>query len=428
MDLVLDTENATVTATDTVMFYVPAGAQVRVDDVGVEDASHTTTSTLGYNAANELTSMTDGSATIYFTYDPWGRMVSKYQAQTYTASYAYRYGTALHTVASNFPQEGNVTYEYGGNGKRRSRTAGANQTWYNCDSGWNVLSEEDNAAGTGNLVISYVMKHPEAEVPQLLGDATGNDPLNAVWRYHYLDHLGSTRRLHAQDKSTLATHQFGAYGEAYFHTGTASTPFFTGKPWDSISQLYFFPYRHFSPEIGRWLTRDPIVPVSRYSYVTRDPVNRTDPLGLFDIPTFQGGNPWQHCHNSCVLAKYVGWVKAWWLAQIIYEQTQVVVCLSTGNEEYCASAEQQSDYADNRIGLGCALRCPWKSCAQCCREHQIYPGTVEGDRTPRPYGPWYGFRTGGPLRWMAPSMLPQRRALLVAATAVFIQGIVSRML
>jgi RHS repeat-associated protein len=287
MDLALDTENATVTATDTVMFYVPAGAQVRVDDVGIEDASHTTTSTLAYNAANELTSMTDGSATIYFTYDPWGRMVSKYQAQTYSASYAYRYDDKLYTVTSSFPGEGTVTYQYGGPLALRSRTQGANEKWYNPDAAGNVVSEEDSAGGSGNLTTTYVGSDPMIQAPPELGDVAGSNPATGTWRYYLKDYVASTRRLHAQDKSTLATYEFDPYGAAYFHTGSTASHLFTGKEWDAVSQLQYSLYRHYSSSTARWLTRDaygaeawPNV----YEYVYGDPVNWVDDVGLAGAP------------------------------------------------------------------------------------------------------------------------------------------------
>ena len=33
---------------------------------------------------------------------------------------------------------------------------------------------------------------------------------------------------------------------------------FTGKPWDVAAQMYYFPYRWYSPSAARWLTRDPL--------------------------------------------------------------------------------------------------------------------------------------------------------------------------
>jgi RHS repeat-associated protein len=282
MDLVLDTENATVTATDTVMFYVPAGAQVRVDDVGIEDASHTTTSTLGYNAANELTSMTDGSATINFTYDPWGRMVSKYQAQTYSASYGYRYGDKLYSVTSTFPNEGAVTYQYGGDAKRRSRVQGTTESWYNWDGLANILNEENDADGTGLLVWTYIIDDPMADtiVGESLAEIAGSNPSTGTWQYYFLDHLGSTRRLHAQDKSTIGYYEYSPYGDIYFRVGTSAKSGFAGRQWDATTGFYYYPYRYYSPSAARWFVHDPEYDgTNLYAYTDADPVNYIDVLG-----------------------------------------------------------------------------------------------------------------------------------------------------
>ena len=90
-------------------------------------ASVTTTTAFGYNDANELVSQAVGGTTTSFAYDAWGRMTSKSDG-TYSATYAYRYGNKLASVASDFPSEGNATYQYDGAGKRRQRTVGGTTT------------------------------------------------------------------------------------------------------------------------------------------------------------------------------------------------------------------------------------------------------------------------------------------------------------
>ena len=49
--------------------------------------------------------------TTTFAYDAWGRMTAKSDG-TYSATYAYRYGNKLASVTSDFPSEGNATYQY----------------------------------------------------------------------------------------------------------------------------------------------------------------------------------------------------------------------------------------------------------------------------------------------------------------------------
>ena len=59
---------------------------------------------------------------------------------------------------------------------------------------------------------------------------------------------------------------------------------FTGHQWDGESGLYYAPHRYYSPFQARWTTRDPLGMVDGpnvYAYVRGNPVNYTDPLGLW---------------------------------------------------------------------------------------------------------------------------------------------------
>ena len=82
--------------------------------------------------------MTDYNGTTTQAYDAWGRLTSRSRG-AYSATYDYRYGGKLYSVASSFPGEGAVTYDYGADQKRRSRTVGGVTTRYNWDIGWNML-------------------------------------------------------------------------------------------------------------------------------------------------------------------------------------------------------------------------------------------------------------------------------------------------
>ncbi|QDK40573.1 hypothetical protein DOM21_03715 [Bacteriovorax stolpii] len=53
-------------------------------------------------------------------------------------------------------------------------------------------------------------------------------------------------------------------------------------------------YRHYDPEIGRWLSKDPIRfkggDKNLYGYVLQDPINLIDPNGLSSSMPVEGGN------------------------------------------------------------------------------------------------------------------------------------------
>ena len=219
-------------------------------------------------------------------------------AQRNHGSLAYRYGDKLGSVTSDFPSEGTVAYEYGGDQKRRERSvSGGDYTWYNWDIGWNVINEENSNC---TLSMTYTMDSPAAQVAGVLADASTTNPATGTYRYYSHDNLGSTRRLRASDKSSLGAYEYTPYGQAYATSGVALGDLggaFTGKAWDDTSQLYYFPYRYYSPEAARWLTRDPLGMVDGpnvYAYVVSNPINAIDELGL----RF-GYRGWKACMIDC---------------------------------------------------------------------------------------------------------------------------------
>ncbi len=240
-------------------------------------ASVTTTTAFAYNDANELVTQAVGGTTTSFAYDAWGRMTSKSDG-TYSATYAYRYGNKLASVTSDFPSEGNATYQYDGAGKRRQRTAGGTTTKYRWDMGWTVLNEEDNL---GNLTRTY-MGRGTAHVD-------GSNPSTGTWRFYVHDHLGSTRGVYNSDKTQYAAFEHTPYGELYASSGSTSdiTRRYTGHDWDDAAELYYAPYRYYAPGAARWMTRDPLGMVdgpNMYGYSECRPSENADDLGLIAQP------------------------------------------------------------------------------------------------------------------------------------------------
>ncbi|MCF6283581.1 MAG: cysteine peptidase family C39 domain-containing protein [Candidatus Hydrogenedentes bacterium] len=240
-------------------------------------ATTTDTTTFAYNNANEQTSMVNGGTTQTMAYDAWGQLTSKTQG-AYSATYAYRYESKLYSVTSNFPGEGNVTYETGGDQKRRSRVAGLDETWYNWTMASEVISVEDAADGSsGALVRTYIGNN--------VAHVDGVVPASGVWKYNTRDHLKSTRGLWNQDKSSFAAFEYSPMGGLYNSTGSSSdvTRRYTGAGWDGSTGLYLAPYRQYNPASGRWNSRDPLGMVdgpNLYAYVRLNPVMFRDPLGL----------------------------------------------------------------------------------------------------------------------------------------------------
>ncbi len=106
------------------------------------------------------------------------------------------------------------------------------------------------------------MDSPLAEVAGILGDVAGTNPATGAYRYYVTDHLGSTRGVYDGSTSALGSYEYSPYGELYASSGSVAleglAAAFTGKPWDAAAQMYYFPYRWYSPSAARWLTRDPL--------------------------------------------------------------------------------------------------------------------------------------------------------------------------
>jgi len=360
-------------------------------------ASVTTTTAFAYNDPNELVSQAVGGTTTSFAYDAWGRMTAKSDG-TYTATYAYRYGNKLASVTSDFPSEGNATYQYDGAGKRRQRTAGGATTKYRWDRRWTVMSEED---AFGDLTRTYVGRSA--------AHVDGTNPSTGTWRFYVHDHLGSTRGVYNSDKTQYAAFEHDPYGELYASSGSISgiTRRYTGHDWDDAAELYYAPYRYYAAGLARWISRDPhgmSDGPNCYAYVRGASLSSVDRLGQqaegwpirpISDPTLHldlddsGGYPYMHCLNSCVAAARWGHDTSEWMFEW-KEAFDWWQCFFLGRAGSCQSALQDSDYTDNRTGRNCACQegaDTTAACRACCTRHRVGPGTREGRGTERPDGP-----------------------------------------
>lgn len=136
-----------------------ANSNATYDNIRVVSDSMSNTTTMAYNAANEMTSLTDGNGAQSLAYDQWGRQTSRTRGSS-SATYTYNYGDKLTKVVSSFADEGTVTYKYGGDGKRRERdVSGGAVTAYNFDRGNNVVSESKLCVRIITSVPFMVIQH-----------------------------------------------------------------------------------------------------------------------------------------------------------------------------------------------------------------------------------------------------------------------------
>jgi RHS repeat-associated protein len=104
--------------------------------------------------------------------------------------------------------------------------------------------------------------------------------------FYTRDHLGSIRELIDGSGNLRARYAYDPYGRTKL-TGDMETDFgFAGMFWTAEANLALTQFRAYDPELGRWLSRDPLggAELSQgpnlYAYVANEPVSRIDPEGL----------------------------------------------------------------------------------------------------------------------------------------------------
>lgn len=101
--------------------------------------------------------------------------------------------------------------------------------------------------------------------------------------FYTRDHLGSVREVVGSDGTTLASRlSYDPWGKVT-ESGSVPSDFgFTGHHFDRPTGLDLTQYRAFDPQLGRWLSKDPLGlrgGLNLYGYVGNDPINYVDPDG-----------------------------------------------------------------------------------------------------------------------------------------------------
>jgi RHS repeat-associated protein len=104
-----------------------------------------------------------------------------------------------------------------------------------------------------------------------------------VYSYH-CDHLGTPRMVSAPDGSTVWLADYGSFGAARIAHDTFCNPLRApGQYFDEETGLHYNRFRYYSPELARYLSRDPLgflAELNFYRYAANNPINNSDPLGL----------------------------------------------------------------------------------------------------------------------------------------------------
>jgi RHS repeat-associated protein len=124
--------------------------------------------------------------------------------------------------------------------------------------------------------------------------AGGDDPGHYVAAY---DANGNITEYVDATGAIVAHREYSPFGETTALSGlmqNAFTHWWSTKPWDPVTGLSEYQFRMYSPELGRWLSRDPIEEEggqNLYAIAGNNVIVRTDYLGLFG-PMHPGRAGW----------------------------------------------------------------------------------------------------------------------------------------
>jgi RHS repeat-associated protein len=172
------------------------------------------------------------------------------------------------------PKEGEVseikdTYAYNGEGLRTSQTISGTSTFL----AWDMTEGLPLILSDGTN--SYIYGPGGVPVEQVSSGGTGT--------YLHHDQAGSTRLLTGSTGTVTGKCTYGAYGAPTCEGATTTPLGYDAQYTSSDTGLIYMRARVYDPATAQFLNVDPLETLTRepYSYATDNPLNHSDPTGLF---------------------------------------------------------------------------------------------------------------------------------------------------
>jgi RHS repeat-associated protein len=263
----------------------------------------TKTYRLAYDALGELTNsvlLVNGtlSDTNSFTYDPAGNRLTEKNGGSAWNAY---YNAANELVGKTAPAALSRTITFDQENRVMSITTGGNRTdlFYNEFGRCVSIKEYSSGSLQFDRILTWVGDKLVQEVIVVSGgsglykayyDDGYYDTYDNAALYFSRDHLGSVRETTYRPSTgggTLeARYDYDLFGRKTTVQSLVASGF---EPLQAFAGLYetsgynLAPNRMYDPDLGRWISRDPIGEVggfNLFTYAGNDPVNQTDPSGL----------------------------------------------------------------------------------------------------------------------------------------------------
>jgi RHS repeat-associated protein len=266
----------------------------------------TTTTTPTYDLSGNMTNVPIGQGGLTYSYDEANRLVQIVQ----------RDSSGVYTKKSDFLYDGLsrkvISREY----------SWINGAWVaqsevrRVYDGLQVVQERDSSNA---ISTNYTRGRDLSGAMRRAGGMEGllaRSTAGGHFYYHYDGHGNVVQLTSATAQGTAAEYTYDAFGRTLTASGaqaTANTYRFNTKEVHLASGLVDFGYRFYSPSLGRWLNRDPIVEqggLNLYSFVYNSPTNLIDPDGKNPLVVI-----------GAVVGAIVGFV-----GSFMYELMQLIKC------------------------------------------------------------------------------------------------------
>jgi RHS repeat-associated protein len=195
------------------------------------------------------------------------------------------------------------------------------QTTLHLYDGWNCIAEY-----TTLDLQTFDLRHSYLWGPDLSGSMQGaggvggllavtQTPVTGapVTYYPCFDGNGNITEYINASGAIVAHFGYDPFGNTPIITGAQAQEFkyrFSTKPLENTTGLYYYGYRYYHPQTGRWINKDPIEEeggLNLYGFVENDGLNFVDVSGLFKWPwnkntknNKSSNNSQTNKHNTCV--------------------------------------------------------------------------------------------------------------------------------
>ncbi|MFJ4134065.1 RHS repeat-associated core domain-containing protein [Pseudomonas cyclaminis] len=219
----------------------------------------------------------------HYDYDAFGNLIGERRGKGHQLVTQYRYDCQHRLIAVTQPNGQTASYRYDPFGRRISETVDGLTTEFFWQG--DKLIAEHHADRHRSFVYE-----PDSFRPLALLEGFGP---NETQPYHYqLDHLGTPQELTDPDGEIVWSAHYRAYGQiSRLDKNKIDNPLrFQGQYFDPESGLHYNRHRYYNPNVGRYLTPDPVKlagGINAYQYVP-NPTGWVDPLGLSSCPAEDG--------------------------------------------------------------------------------------------------------------------------------------------